>query len=124
MNKIFFVIIVILITPPHARAETLGEPLRSPADMTVAERMEMLKTASKYDNCIYSQAISRADDFSDIRHAADFAMGVCRDKLGDLENSIKTMGFGPDFALAFTNHIRNRAARKILPELAIRKSGG
>ena len=115
---------VVLATPLTAGAENVAVTPRSPADMTVAERIDMLKTASRYDNCIYAQAISRVGDFPDIRQTADFAMGECQHKLNDLESSITAMGFGRDFANAFSKHIRNRAARKILPELAIRKSGG
>lgn len=97
---------------------------RSPGDMSVEERMAMMQTASLYDNCIYSQAIAKVGEFADIRQAADFAMGECRSKLNDLEATITEMGFRSDYATAFANRVRNRAARKILPELAIRKSGG
>lgn len=97
---------------------------RSPGDMSVEERLTMMQTASLYDNCIYSQAIAKVGDFADIRQAADFAMGECRSKLADLETTITGMGFGADYATGFANRIRNRAARKILPELAIRKAGG
>lgn len=97
---------------------------RSPGDMSVEERMKMMQTASLYDNCIYSQAIAKVGEFADIRQAADFAMGECQSKLSDLETTITGMGFGADYANAFANRIRNRAARKILPELAIRKAGG
>jgi hypothetical protein len=97
---------------------------RSPGDMSVAERTTMMQTASLYDNCIYSQAIAKVGEFADIRQAADFAMGECQGKLTDLEATITGMGFGADYATAFANRIRNRAARKILPELAIRKAGG
>lgn len=97
---------------------------RSPGDMSVEERTSMMQTASLYDNCIYSQAIAKVGEFADIRQAADFAMGECQSKLTDLEATITGMGFGADYATAFANRIRNRAARKILPELAIRKSGG
>lgn len=97
---------------------------RSPGDMSVEERTTMMQTASQYDNCVYSQAIAKVGEFADIRQAADFAMSECRSKLADLEATITGMGFGADYATAFANRIRNRAARKILPELAIRKAGG
>lgn len=84
----------------------------------------MMKTASLYNNCVYSQAIAKVGDFEDIRHAADFAMGECQNKLTDLESTITGMGFSADYATAFAHRIRNRAARKILPELAVRKAGG
>ncbi len=119
------VILLIALTYPlsgFAEAE-MSEP-RSPADMSVEERMNMMKSALKYDNCVYSQAISKVGEFPDIRQAADFALGECQSKLADLESTITSMGFGADYANAFANRIRNRAARKILPELAVRQAGG
>ena len=100
-----------------------GEP-RSPGDMSTEERIEMMKNASRYDNCVYSHAIAKVGEYPDIRQTADIAMTQCQGKLTELENSIVGMGFGSDFATSFSKRIRNRAARKILPELAIRKSGG
>lgn len=97
---------------------------RSPGDMSPQERMTMMTTASKYDNCVYSHAISKVGDFPDIRQSADFAMTECQEKIDDLEKSITDMGFGADFANAFSKRIKRRAARKILPELAVRKAGG
>lgn len=124
MNKrVLSTVLCVLISGPLS-AETETPADRSPADMTVEERTHMMKTASKYDNCIYSQAIAKVGEFPDIRQAADFAMGECQGKLLDLENAITEMGFGADFANAFSKRIRNRAARKILPELAVRKAGG
>ena len=123
MKRSSLTLLFILSAPLGGHAETATD-VRSPADMTVEERTNMMKTASLYDNCIYSQAISAVGDFPDIRQIADFAMGECQEKLADLENSITSMGFGADFANAFSKRIRSRAARKILPELAIRKSGG
>ena len=124
MNRRLVIVLIALTYPLCGFAEAeLSEP-RSPADMSVEERMNMMKTASKYDNCVYSQAISKVSEFPDIRQAADFALGECQNKLVDLESTIKSMGFGADYANAFSNRIRSRAARKILPELAIRQAGG
>jgi hypothetical protein len=116
--------ILAIMIPAGSFAEPEPTEFRSPGDMTVEERTAMMSTASKYDNCVYSQAIARIDDFSDIRQTADFAMTECQGKLTDLETTITGMGFGPDFATAFRNRVRNRAAHKLIPELAIRKSGG
>ena len=125
MKLILWLLIVFLAVPLGAQEQTeLAAEPRSPADMSVEERMSMMSGASKYDNCIYAQAISRVKDFADIRHTADFAMSECHGKLIDLEKLIVEMGFGAGYANAFSKRIRNRAARKILPELAIRQSGG
>lgn len=103
--------------PPMIESRSLGE-------MTVEERMRMMKSASKFDNCVYAQAISKVGDFPDIRQAVDFALGKCQTHLAELEAKITSMGFAADYAHAFVNRIRSRAVRNILPVLAIRKSDG
>lgn len=124
VSKFCFVLAVTTLSGATLAAPDEAGEARSPGDMSVEERMAMMQTASLYDNCIYSQAIAKVGEFPDIRQAADFAMGECQGKLTDLEAAITGMGFGADYASGFANRIRSRAARKILPELAIRKSGG
>lgn len=97
---------------------------RSLADMSVDERRAIMQLATRYDSCIYTQAMAKVGEFADIRHAADFAFGACRAQLLEVETGISAMGFGISYARAFANQTRNRAARKILPELAIRRAGG
>ena len=63
-------------------------------------------------------------NFDDIRHAADFAMGECQNKLDELHGVITGYGMPEAYASAFTQRVRSRATRKLLPELAIRKAGG
>lgn len=103
-------------------SQAAGE--RSPGDMTLEERQAMMETASKYDNCVYSQAMTSIGDYQDIRHVADFALGECQEKLADLEQLITGWGMPSPYAKSFSNRIRQRATRKLLPELAIRKAGG
>lgn len=97
---------------------------RSPGDMTVDERREMMALASNYDNCVYSEAMTSIGNYQDIRQVADFALGECGGKLQELEALITGWGMPEPYAQSFSNRIRQRATRKLLPELAIRKSGG
>jgi hypothetical protein len=118
-------IVLFLTTQPLLADEASTAPNeRSPADMSVDERREMMTLASKYDNCVYSQAMTSIGDYQDIRQVADFALGECQDKLQDLENLITNWGMPSLYAKSFANRIRQRATRKLLPELAIRKAGG
>ena len=105
-------------------AEDAGSGERSPGDMTVDERREMMEAASKYDNCVYSEAMASIGNHQDIRAVADFALGECSEKLQDLEGLITGWGMPDGYAQSFSNRIRQRATRKLLPELAIRKAGG
>ena len=104
-----------------AHADT-GASARSPGDMSVDERLALMAFASTYDNCIYSKAMSHADEFPDIRHALDFALTACQNELAHLRNFLVEAGFTVDYSTAFSTITRNRAARKIFPELAIRRS--
>ena len=101
-----------------------SEAERSPGDMTVEERRQMMEHAAEYDNCVYSQAMANISKHDDIRTVADDALGQCTNKLQDLENLITGWGMPAGYAESFGSRIRQRATRKLLPELAIRKAGG
>jgi hypothetical protein len=107
---------------PAAPAEDVVNGARSPGDMTVDERLAMMKAANAYQNCVYSEAVTSLSDFPDIRQAADFAMGECQGALDNLEGTITGFGMDSAFATAFAMQTRRRAVRKLLPELAIRRS--
>ena len=119
--KTCFITCIALVTSSFAIAE---QAERSPGDMTVDERREMMEHASKYDNCVYSEAMTNIGKHEDIRVVADDALGSCATKLQDLENLITGWGMPAGYAQSFSARIRQRATRKLLPELAIRKAGG
>ena len=95
---------------------------RSPGDMTADERGTMMKSANDYNNCVYMKALEIQKSEADIRRVADLAMGACQSHLDELSGSMSAWGFDQSFATGFTNNVKNRAARKIIPELAIRSS--
>ncbi len=101
--------------------EAPGE--RSPGDMTVEERAQMMQTTGEYNNCVYKQATDKIDSDPDIRRIADNALGACQPQLEALQNQIKSWKFPEYFASGFARTVRDRAARNILPELATRKGG-
>ncbi|MGE4616719.1 MAG: hypothetical protein AAEJ43_06845 [Gammaproteobacteria bacterium] len=123
MRKYVFAI-ALLVSAQMAGSDEVSDPgiTRSPGDMTVEERIQMMKKARGYDACVYNKAMAQVDDEGDIRLVADMAMGQCEPHLEDLGSMIQGWGFNPHFARGFTGNVRNRAARKILPELAVRKS--
>lgn len=110
-------------SPAVASAQSAaGTPSRSPGDMTADERVEMVGAANAYGHCVYDQALANIDAAEDIRRIADIAMGECQSRLDDLGQIIEQWGFDAFFAEGFTRKARDRAARKLLPELANRKS--
>lgn len=94
---------------------------RSPGDLTPEERLEMMTQAHGYSTCVYEEAITNIDVDPDIRRIADLAMGQCDNRLTELGSTISNWGFPDYFAEGFTRRVRSQAARKLLPELAIRK---
>ena len=102
-----------------SEGEAPGE--RSPGDMTVEERGQMIQTTGEYNNCVYKQATDKIDSDPDIRRIADNALGACQAQLEALQNQIKGWKFPEYFASGFARTVRDRAARNILPELATRK---
>ncbi len=122
MRNIVSTILVILALTNLVWADSgIGE-YRSPGDMTANERGTMMKSANDYNNCVYMKALEIQKSEADIRRVADLAMGGCQSHLDVLSVNMSAWGFDQNFATGFTNNVKNRAARKIIPELAIRSS--
>ena len=118
--NISVLLISLVVFAPLSTAEDIAT--RSPGDMSVEERVEMMTAANQYNACVYKHAMEMVGSEPDIRRVADMAMGACEPGLNDLHGTITTWGFEDGFADSFTQNVRNRAARKILPELAVRAS--
>ncbi len=113
-------LLLLALAPAVALAE---EPAaRSPGDLTDAERMAMMKSANDYNSCVFKEAMSSVKQEDDIRHIADLAMGLCQPGLDTLKSTITGWGFEAYFAEGFARTIRDRAAHKLLPELAVKLS--
>ncbi|MBK8961387.1 MAG: hypothetical protein IPM80_23900 [Proteobacteria bacterium] len=107
----------------HAESPTEAPGERSPGDMTVEERGQMMQSANAYNSCVYEQATNKIDSDPDIRRVADNALGACQPQLEALSSQIRSWKFPEYFATGFARTVRDRAARSILPELASRKGG-
>lgn len=99
--------------------EAGDDAARSPGDLTNEERMAMMRSANDYNTCVYKEAMANVKNDEDIRHIADMAMGLCQPGLDDLKSTITGWGFEDTFAEGFTRTVRDRAAHKLLPELAV-----
>jgi len=118
-------LLTLLLAPPLQAAEDVAatdDAARSPGDMSVEERGEMMRQANAYNTCVYEQAMAQIDADPDIRRIADLAMGACEAQLDTLGSTIIGWGMPDYFAQGFTRTVRDRAVRKLVPELAIRKS--
>ena len=113
---------VTLVTPTLAAGEAPPPQFRSPGDMTVEERMSMMRLVGDYNACVYREGVAQVDKFADIRQSADAAMAACENTSNKLRATIDGFGFEPSFGEHFVHHAQSRAARSLLPELAIRKS--
>jgi len=120
---LFVLLSVLVLLPDLALADAQGEAPgeRSPGDMSVEERAQMMQTIGEYNNCVYKQATDKIDSDPDIRRIADAALGHCQGQLDALQNQIKGWKFPDYFASGFARSVRDRAARNVLPELATRK---
>lgn len=112
---------VLALVPALSCAEGDIPGERSPGDMTVEERAQMMQSTNDYNNCVFKQATDKIDSDPDIRRIADDALGACQGQLEALQNQIKGWKFPEYFASGFARTVRDRAARNILPELATRK---
>lgn len=115
-------LLVLLLAMAGAGAEeTAAVASRSPGDLSDQERALMMQSANDYNACVFKQAMAevKAKKDGDIRHIADMAMGLCQSGLDELKASITGWGFEDYFAEGFTRTVRDRAAHKLLPELAV-----
>lgn len=101
-----------------------AEGTRSPGDMTVDERADLMRATNDYQRCVYDAAISKIDASPDVRAVADLAFDLCRETMDGVNGWFAERGFDEGFATGYTRQMRDRAGRKLLPELMMRKSGG
>jgi len=115
--------LALLLAMAGAGAEetTAAVASRSPGDLSDQERALMMQSANDYNACVFKEAMAevKAKKDGDIRHIADMAMGLCQSGLDELKASITGWGFEDYFAEGFTRTVRDRAAHKLLPELAV-----
>ncbi len=115
-------LLLLLLAVTAVRAEDAAVVAsRSPGDLSDQERALMMQSANDYNACVFKQAMAeaKAKKDGDIRHIADVAMGLCQSGLDELKASIASWGFEDYFAEGFTRTVRDRAAHKLLPELAV-----
>ena len=105
----------------HAEDEVPGE--RSPGDMTVEERTQMMQATNDYNGCVYKAAMDKINADPDIRRIADAALVMCQPQLDGLRKLITGWKFPAYFADGFSRQVRDRAVHNLLPELATRKGG-
>ena len=94
---------------------------RSPGDMSVAERVQMIQATNTYNDCVYQQATDKINSDADIRRIADNALHSCQPQLDGLQRLIAGWKFPAYFAKGYARTVRDHAARNILPELATHK---
>ena len=122
MGKTTVILAALLLSSTLSAADESAAATRSPGDMSTEQRVAMMRTANEYNKCVYEQALENIDADEDIRRIADIAMGACQGHLDGLGETIIAWGYPDYFATRFTHNVRDRAARKLIPELAIRKS--
>ena len=111
----------VLSSAALAADDGLAPGERSPGDMTVEERVQMIQATNTYNNCVYQQATDKINSDADIRRIADKALGSCQPQLQSLQRLITGWKFPEYFAKGYARTVRDRAARHVLPELATRK---
>ncbi len=122
MGRTTVLLTALLMSSALSAADDAADGTRSPGDMSPEQRVAMMRTANEYNSCVYGEALEHIDADEDIRRIADMAMGACQGHLDGLGETIIAWGYPDYFATRFTHNVRDRAARKLLPELAIRKS--
>ncbi len=118
---VLFLILGVLSTTSVAADDSIAALERSPGDMSVEERVQMIQATNTYNDCVYKQATDNINSDADIRRIADNALRSCQPRLESLQRLIGSWKFPEYFAKGYAHTVRDRAARNILPELATRK---
>jgi hypothetical protein len=118
---IVFLILSMLSAAVIAADDGLASGERSPGDMSVEERMQMIQASNGYNQCVLKEATDKINSDADIRRIADNALGSCQPQLDALQGLISGWKFPEYFAKGYARTVRDRAARNVLPELATRK---
>jgi len=116
-------VVLLIAAGTGARAEGEAPGERSPGDMTVEERSQMMQATNDYNGCVYKNAMDKINADPDIRRIADAALVMCQPQLDGLRKMIVGWKFPAYFADGFSRQVRDRAVHNLLPELATRKGG-
>jgi hypothetical protein len=100
------------------------EATRSPADLSEAERAQMVQAANVYAACLATEAQNRSPGQDDPRIVADAAMEACKPAFEDIGTVLKGLRLDPNFAEGFSRTSRDRAARRLLTVLMETKGQG
>jgi len=120
LNPALLLALSALLSPSIDAAETASH--RDPSEMTVEERKAIMQRMGEYHGCVYKEAMARVDQLPDIRQAADEGMTACQVTLDKVGEAIADFNFSPAFAEQFLHMAQTRAAKMVIPELALRKS--
>lgn len=104
-----------------AHDDGLAPGQRSPGDMSVEERVQMIQATHTYNDCVHQQATDPINSDADIRRIADAALRSCQPQLDGLQRLITGWNFPAYFAKSYARTVQGHAAHNILPELATHK---
>ncbi len=92
-------------------------------ELTTEDHRLINLTTLAFNLCVQQNARQQLDNFADVRVIAGHAINYCDEKLDELREKLGGK-MNPASFSGLERHLKNRAIRKLLPQLMYQKSAG
>jgi len=106
-KQIGFLAAILLLTTTASADE---ESYKTPANMTDADRRQLMAGSSEYEQCVLGNVSELAGEYADPRPLAEAALKSCSDVLTAFARTMAESNYHPDFSNYYIGRIRHRVA--------------
>jgi len=91
-----------------------AEELKTPANMTNADRQQLMAGSNEYEKCVDSELRKLAPEIEDPRELTGAAMSACSNTLTDLAQEMAASNYDPNYSNYYIEQVKNRVANRTL----------
>ena len=103
--------LILLLT---STAMVAAEELKTPANMTNADRQQLMAGSNEYEKCVDSELRKLAPEIEDPRDLTGAAMSACSNTLTDLAQEMAASNYDPNYSNYYIEQVKNRVASRSL----------
>lgn len=97
----------------------MAEDYKTPANMTIDDRRELMAASGEYENCVRTRLQELAPKISDPRAMADAATVSCHGILTGLAEYMATENYDPNYSKYYIKQVRRDVASNALRQSLI-----